>query len=135
MTLTVQELFQKIILGNDTLHMRAICQFSLGEQEAVSLLVGSRCTTLVGSIGLAKHWKPWHFKCFSGLIMETYGLLQKFIKIYKLCKFFFCTYKFLIGHPNYMHPKSIKRCPNFSRIVPAVFCDPSKIISIGKYKL
>ena len=28
------------------------------------------------------------------------------------------VYKFFWGYPNYMHPKSIKQCPNCCRIVP-----------------
>ena len=44
-----QGLFYKIILGHHSLCMRASCQCSLGAQEAVSPLIGSRCITLVGS--------------------------------------------------------------------------------------
>ena len=47
----VQELFYKIIFGSDPLCMRSSCQCSSGALEVVSLLVGYRCTTLVGSIG------------------------------------------------------------------------------------
>ena len=53
--------------------------------------------------------------------METSGLLQPFIIIYKELKFFFHThvYKSLIRDPKYMRSQSIKRCPYCSRIVPA----------------
>ena len=52
--------------------------------------------------------------------MEISGLLQPFIIIYKEFKFF-ChrrVYKSLIWASKLSGPKSIKQCPNSSRIVP-----------------
>ena len=49
-------------------------------------------------------------------------LLRPFVIIYKEFISFTHTdiYKLQFGFPNYMRPKSVKRCPNRSRMVPAV---------------
>ena len=52
-TICFQGPFLKIILGTDTLLVRASCRCNLGERDPVRPLLRSRCTTLVGSIGEA----------------------------------------------------------------------------------